>query len=103
MLLTNQEKSLSKQTNGGLTVSQKRETKFQHRDIGLDQLTDEELRSRYRFDQVYLVGIPKDDLQRQTTRNRAMFPIFRTNFRAIFFLQAAKQAVEKLVKPGPRS
>ena len=28
-----------------------------------------------------------------------MFPIFRANFRAKFFLEAAKQAVEKLVKP----
>ena len=27
-----------------------------------------------------------------------MFPIFRANFRATFFLEAAKQAVEKLVK-----
>ena len=27
-----------------------------------------------------------------------MFPIFRADFRAIFFLEAAKQAVEKLDK-----
>ena len=27
-----------------------------------------------------------------------MRPIFRANFRAMFFLEAAKQAVEKLVK-----
>ena len=91
-------KSLSKQTKWRTYCFTKRERKFQHREIGLDQLTDEELRSRYSFDQVYLVGIRKDDLQRQTTRNRAMFPIFRANFRAIFFLEAAKQAVEKLVE-----
>ena len=28
-----------------------------------------------------------------------MFPIFCSNFRTYFFLEAAKQAVEKLVKP----
>ena len=27
-----------------------------------------------------------------------MLPIFRANFRVMFFLEAAKQAVEKLVK-----
>ena len=27
-----------------------------------------------------------------------MLPIFRANFRAMFFLEAAKQAVEELVK-----
>ena len=65
-------KSLSKQTTGGLTISQIRERKFQQREIGLDQPTDGELRSRYRFDLEsikYLVKILKDDLQRQTRRN----------------------------------
>ena len=44
-------KSLSKQTNGGLTVrSHIRKRKFQQREIDLDQLRDGDLRSRYRFD-----------------------------------------------------
>ena len=51
--------------------------KFQQRKIDFDQLTDEELRSRYRFGREsinYLVEILKDDLQRQTRRNHALSP-----------------------------
>ena len=50
------------------------------------QLTDEESRSRYRFDRESIKCLW------QTRRNHALSPIFR----AIFF---QKQAVEKLVKP----
>ena len=51
--------------------------KFQQREIDFDQLTDEEFRSRYRFDREsinYLVKILKDHLQRQKRRNHALSP-----------------------------
>ena len=51
--------------------------KFQQREIDLDELTDEELRSRYRFGREsikFLVEILEDDLQRQTRRNHALSP-----------------------------
>ena len=43
--------------------------KFQQQEIDLDELTDEELRSSYRFGREsikFLVEILKDDLQKQT-------------------------------------
>ena len=82
-------KSLSTQTNGGLTVSLIREKKFQRREIDLDQLTYGELCSRYRFDREsikYLVEILKVDLQRQTRRNHALLQFF-----APYFLEAGGQ------------
>ena len=54
-----------------------RERKFQQREIDLDELTDEELHSRYRFGREsikFLVEILKDDRQRQTRRNHALSP-----------------------------
>ena len=53
---------------------------------GPRQLTDEESRSRYRFDRESIKCLW------QTRRNHALSPIFRV----IFF---QKQTVEKLVKP----
>ena len=54
-----------------------RERKFQQREIDLDELTDEELRSSYRFGREsikFLVEILKDDLQKQTQRNHVLSP-----------------------------
>ena len=69
-----------------LLFHQKRQRKFQHRKIGLDQLTDEELRSRYRFNQVYLVGILKDDLPKADDRKPCDAPYFSRQFsRHVFF------------------
>ena len=78
-------KSLSKQTKLQ-TYRFTNTRKLQQREIDLDQLTDEEIRSRYRFDRESIKCLW------QTRRNHALSPIFR----AIFF---QKQVVEKLVKP----
>ena len=101
----------SKQENGGSSLlfplidPQIHGRKFQQREIDFDQLTDEEFRSRYRFDREsinYLVKILKDHLQRQKRRNHALSPTLqvlvalfssrnhrprnpRQIFRAIFF------------------
>ena len=51
-----------------------REKKFRQQEIDLDQFTDEELCSRYRFGREstqYLVQILKNDLERQTRRKQA--------------------------------
>ena len=75
----------NKQT--GVTVSQIlqiHERKFQQREIDLDQLTDEELRSRYRFDREsikYLVEILREDnLQGRRVETIALSPIFCATF-----------------------
>ena len=65
-----------------------RERKFQQREIDLDELTDEELRSRYRFGREsikFLVEILKDDLQRQTRRNHALSPTLQVLVALHFF------------------
>ena len=65
-----------------------RERKFQQREIDLDELTDEELRSRYRFGREsikFLVEILKDDLQRQTRRNHALSPTLQVFVALRFF------------------
>ena len=65
-----------------------RERKFQQREIDLDELTDEELRSRYRFGREsikFLVEILKDDLQRQTRRNHALSPTLQVLVALRFF------------------
>ena len=52
-------------------MPQIREKKFRQQEIDLDQFTDEELCSRYRFGREsiqYLVEILKNDLERQTRR-----------------------------------
>ena len=71
-------KDCENKQNGALTVSQIRERKFQQREIDLDKLTDEERRSRYRFNRESiknLVEILKDDVQRQTRNKHALSPI----------------------------
>ena len=64
-----------------------RERKFQQREIDLDELTDEELRSRYRFgwESKKFVEILKDDLQRQTRRNHALSPTLKVLVALRFF------------------
>ena len=65
-----------------------RERKFQQREIDLDELTDEELRSRYRLGREsikFLVEILKDDLQRQTRRNHALSPTLQVLVALRFF------------------
>ena len=77
------EKVCQNKQNGRLTVSQIRERKFQRREIDLDQLTDKELRGRYRFDREsikYLVEILRHDFKRQTRRNHALSQIFAPSF-----------------------
>ena len=62
--------------------------KFQQQEIDLDELTDEELRSSYRFGQEsikFLVEILKDDLQRQTRRNHALSPTLQVLVALRFF------------------
>ena len=57
-----------------LPLPQIREKKFRQQEIDLDQFTDEELCSRYRFGREstqYLVQILKNDLERQTRRKQA--------------------------------
>ena len=54
-----------------------RERKFRQHEIFLEDVSDEELRSRYRFgrDSIeFLTEILKNDLQRQTKRNHALSP-----------------------------
>ena len=61
-----------------LPLTQIREKKFrQHYGSGLDQFTDQELLSRYRFGREsmkYLVEVLKNDLKRQTRRKHKLFP-----------------------------
>ena len=55
-----------------------RKRKFRQHEIFLEDVSDEELRSRYRFgrDSIeFLTEILKNDLQRQTKRNHALSPI----------------------------
>ena len=62
--------------------------KFQQQEIDLDELTDEELRSSYRFGREsikFLVEILKDDLQRQTRRNHALSPTLQVLVALHFF------------------
>ena len=62
--------------------------KFQQQEIDLDELTDEELRSSYRFGQEsikFLVEILKDDLQRETRRNHALSPTLQVLVALHFF------------------
>ena len=52
-------------------LAQIREKKFREQEIDLDQFTDEELRSRYRFGREsikYMVEILKNDFERQARR-----------------------------------
>ena len=54
-----------------------REKKFRQQEIDLDQFTDEELCSRYRFGREsiqYLVEILKNDFERQTRRKHKQLP-----------------------------
>ena len=54
-----------------------REKRFRQHEIYLDDLSDEELLSRYRFgrDSIdFLTEILENDLQRQTKRNHALSP-----------------------------
>ena len=56
-------------------LTQIRGKKFRQREIDLDQFTDEELCSRYRFRREsikYMVEILKNDFERQTTRQLAL-------------------------------
>ena len=60
-----------------LIVPQMRERRFCQQEFSLDEFSDEELRSRYRFGSQsieYLTEIIGDDLQRQTKRNHAITP-----------------------------
>ena len=60
-----------------LIVPQMRERRFRQQEFSLDEFSDEELRSRYRFGSQsieYLTEIIGDDLQRQTKRNHAITP-----------------------------
>ena len=61
-----------------LPLTQIREKKFrQHYGSGLDQFTDEELLSRYRFGREsmkYLEEVLKNDLKRQTRRKHKLLP-----------------------------
>ena len=60
-----------------LPLPQIREKKFRQQEIDLDQFTDVELCSRYRFGRVsiqYLVEILKNDLERQTRRKHKQLP-----------------------------
>ena len=53
------------------------EKKFRQQEIDIDQFTDEELCSRYRFGREsiqYLVEILKNDLERQTRRKHKQLP-----------------------------
>ena len=62
--------------------------KFQQQEIDLDELTDEELRSSYRFGREsikFLVEILKDDLQRQTRRNHTLSPTLQVLVALRFF------------------
>ena len=56
-------------------LTQIRGKKFRQREIDLNQFTDEELCSRYRFDREsikYIVEILKNDFGRRTTRKLAL-------------------------------
>ena len=58
-----------------LPLPQVREKKFRQQEIDLDQYTDEELCSRYKFGREsiqYLVEILKNNLEKQTTRNHKL-------------------------------
>ena len=60
-----------------LPLPQIREKKFRQQEIDLDQFTDEELCSRYRFGREsiqYLVEILKKELERQTRRKHKQLP-----------------------------
>ena len=60
-----------------LPLTQIREKKFRQQEIDLDQFTDEELCSRYRFGREsiqYLVEILKKELERQTRRKHKQLP-----------------------------
>ena len=60
-----------------LPLPQIREKKFRQQEIDLNQFTDEELCSRYRFGREsiqYLVEILKNDLERQTRRKHKQLP-----------------------------
>ena len=62
--------------------------KFQQQEIDLDELTDEELHSSYRFGREsikFLVEILKDDLHRQTRRNHALSPTLQVLVALHFF------------------
>ena len=65
-----------------------RERKFREHEIFLDDFSDEELRSRYRFgrDSIeFLTEILENDLQRQTTRNHALSPTLQILVALRFF------------------
>ena len=60
-----------------LPLPQIRGKKFRQQEIDLDQFTDEELCSRYRFGREstqYLVQVLKNDLERQTRRKHKHLP-----------------------------
>ena len=65
-----------------------RERKFREHEIHIDEFSDEELRSRYRFgrDSIeYLTEILEKDLQRQTKRNHALSPTLQILVALRFF------------------
>ena len=82
-----------------LLSSQVRKRKFQQREIDLDQLTDEELCGRFRFDPESITFLVDGNVKRRSPKADEKKPCAVANFRANFFLEALKHVVEKLVKP----
>ena len=71
-----------------LIVPQIRERRFRQQEFSLDDFSDEELRSSYRFGREsieHLTEIIGDDLQRQRKRNHAMTPTLQTLVALRFF------------------
>ena len=67
--------NVSKNKMADLPLPQIREKKFRQQEIDLDQYTDEELCSRYKFGREsiqYLVEILKNDLEKQTRRKQKL-------------------------------
>lgn len=60
--------------------ARRRPRRFAFRAHSLDDYTDEELRSRYRFGKAslkYIVDLIRDDLRRETRRNNAIPPLYQ--------------------------
>ena len=65
---------------------------FRHHEIFVDDFSDEELRSRYRFgrDSIeFLTGILENHLQRQTKRNHALSPTLQILVALGFFVSGS--------------
>ena len=65
-----------------------RERRFRQHEIFLDDFSDEEIRSRYRFGRnsiEFLTEILEDDLQRPTKRNHALSPTLQILVALRFF------------------